>query len=116
MVVYILISDGANAVAFDDVEFMVEFASTDDSVLSDNNFLDEPPFGIVNSDEYLAVFWVFKFDYDTDPLLPSINYGGWGYLDEITITQVPLPAGIYLFLSGLAGLGLIKKKSNCLVT
>ena len=95
---------------FDDAEFMVEFASTDDSVLSDNSFLTEPPFGIVNNDEDLAVFWIYKFGHDTDSFLPTIIYGGWGYLDEITISQVPLPAGIYLFLSGLVGLGLMRNK------
>ena len=35
------------------------------------------------------------------------------YLEiEFTTTAVPLPAGIYLFLSGLVGLGLIKRRSK----
>jgi hypothetical protein len=97
---------------FGDADFMIEFASTDDSVLTENVFLNEPPFGIVNDDEYLAVFWIFNFDYDVDSFLPQINYGGWGYLDEITITQVPLPAGITLFLSGLVGLGLMRGRRS----
>jgi hypothetical protein len=33
-----------------------------------------------------------------------------GYGDGISLAAVPLPAGIYLFLSGLVGLGFVKSK------
>ena len=64
----------------------------------------------------------------TDAGMLNIFVGGTTYNDQtifpanfdpaaggmIFISEVPLPAGIYLFLSGLVGLGLLRKKLHCL--
>ena len=41
---------------------------------------------------------------------PTGNFFNTGSIDFIEASEVPLPAGIYLFLSGLVGLGLIKRR------
>ena len=48
-------------------------------------------------------------DYD----IKDGNYYSWAVHDgDIGASPVPLPAGIYLFLSGLVGLGLVKSKKK----
>ena len=59
-----------------------------------------------------------KFDATTGDYLGEINgpYGNSAASGEGSIayapSPVPLPAGIYLFLSGLVGLGLMRSRNN----
>ena len=89
----------------------IDFSSADISLLSGTSYLSAPPFEITNSNPNLAsVFWIYEADWNSTPT--NLIYGGWGYLDEFTISEVPLPAGIYLFLSGLLSLGVARLRKN----
>ena len=72
-------------------------------------YLSEPAFSYYQG----QIAWIyqvsanlFRHDSKTDP------YRAWAVHDgDIGASEVPLPAGIYLFLSGLVGLGLMRGRN-----
>ena len=80
------------------------FFSNSESILSDNSFQELPPFALYESTENKRA--IFSLSYG------SPGPGAWGYLDQAIFSEVPLPAGIYLFLSGLVGLGLMRGRRS----
>ena len=89
--------------------FYIEYVSNSESIISDNSFQALPPFDLIESNENKrAIFWLASLSYSSS----EENFGAWGYLDQVSVSEVPLPAGIYLFLSGLVGLGLMRGRNG----
>lgn len=81
--------------------FAIDFISRDPGLYSDLDFRELPPFGLDTSDpDFSAVFWVYEIDNIQNELI----YGAWGSIDSLSISQIPLPAGVWLFASAMAGL------------
>ena len=80
------------------------FFSNSESILSDNSFQELPPFALYESTENKRAIFFLSYG--------SPGPGAWGYLDQAIFSEVPLPAGIYLFLSGLIGLVGVKLRGR----
>jgi|TARA_R110000796_G_scaffold252601_1_gene388593 hypothetical protein len=72
--------------------------------------LNPPSLSNTNLTDVASVINDFEFSLP-NPSIMSFTNRFEGSIQNFSISEVPLPAGIYLFLSGLVGLGLIRGRN-----
>ena len=92
--------------------FAIEFSSVGGDLFTDTSYQALPPFELdTTNPEYAATFWIYEANISPDNDWEFIH-GAWGYLDNITVSQVPIPTTAWLFGSALAALLVVRRKNK----
>jgi hypothetical protein len=68
--------------------------------------------GVVMSSTLTSGFPLFGANWDTDPTFLVQDFAGNGLSDNFVTTVIPVPGALWLFISALTGMGMLKRSKN----
>ena len=95
---------------WDYTEYFIDDIPIGALILSVTSGLNPPSLSNTNLTDITSVINDFEFSLP-NPSIMSQSNRFVGSIQNFSISEVPLPAGIYLFLSGLVGLGLMRGRN-----